>query len=44
MFIESLFFNVKTSAIFLLSLHCVGGEARLVYSCADIFFLGMNWG
>ena len=37
MFIESLFFKVKTSTIFLLSLHCVGGEARQVYSCEDIF-------
>ena len=36
MFIDSLFFNVKTSTIFHLSQPCVGGEARQVYPYACI--------
>ena len=34
---KAYFFKVKTSTIFLLSLHYVGGDVRQVYSCTDIF-------
>ena len=34
---KAYFFSIKTSTIFHLSLPCVGGEARQVYSCACVF-------